>query len=150
MHHDEIQVSHRRPHHGRVGVVGVEPHDEFMYECRHVVDLRALVHDVAGRFVANEDRACSPEARTVLEVVAGHHEVQALQEPLAVAEVVVGRECEDVGHGIAVALDREPRFFVGVERLFAEVDGGGIVKLRVVTLNAVRALNCTGELDASK
>jgi hypothetical protein len=64
---------------------------ELIDEGRHLVGVWPLVHGLAGFLLADIDVSQPPATRPILQVIAGHHEVQALDELRAVREVFIGR-----------------------------------------------------------
>jgi hypothetical protein len=89
MDHHEVEMDQRAADDVRAGRVAVQVVGELPHKHRHLFDVRAFVHDLARRIVADVNRPGSPPARSVLERVAGRHVVQALEQLVAVGEVVV-------------------------------------------------------------
>ena len=139
-------MAHRRLHRGghAVGAVVEEAH-QLGHQAGHPLGVRPLVDDLVALVVADEDRSRPPAPWIPLQVVLGHHEVEAAQEVRRVGEVKVGGELEDIGHGALVSLDRLPCFRAGLQRLLALGSGDGVVHRDVVALDAVGAPDGTGE-----
>ena len=77
---------------------------------------------------------------------------QALEDPRStvnrrhpLASVVVIALRQDVTQGLAVALDLQERLLVRADRLLAIKGGGRVVFIDSIALDAVRALNGTGQ-----
>ena len=79
--------------------------------------------------------------------MAGHHEVQRLQQLLTEVEPRLIRELEDIRHGIAIPLDRQSGLLVRIHGVFPHFYGKRVVQLRVIALDAVRALDGACKLD---
>lgn len=150
MDEHQIEVGHRCLDDDRDAVVGFEAVHQFVHEVLNGVDVGAFVDDVAGFVIAHVDRTGAPAAWAVLQVVVGHHEVQALDElPLEVKTRLFG-ELQDVRHRVAVTLDRQSGLRARIESLRAHLDGYRVVEFGFVPLDAVRPLDCPRELHATQ
>lgn len=86
MDHDQVEMGHRRlDGGGRVRII-VQIGDELGHQPRNLIEFGAFVDDLASRAVSDENLARAPQPRSVVEVVARHHEVEALEELFAVVE----------------------------------------------------------------
>jgi hypothetical protein len=109
MDHDEVEVSHRRTHHHRSAIGrSVELGHELRDEPGHGLGRRSFIDLLVPVLVVDEDVAAAPPAGALAEIVTDHHEVQAAEQVLVVAPVVVIHELKHERHRQAVALHRCP------------------------------------------
>jgi hypothetical protein len=76
--------------------------------------------------------------------------MEALEKSLVHVQVLVIGDLKDVGHGVSIAGKAELGLLVGPEGGLALDRRNDILQGGVVALDAVRALDCTGERHASE
>ena len=104
-------------------------------------DIGPLVGDFAGLVVADVDVSCAPPAGAGVEIMSDHHEVEALEELLAVDGSGLVGQLQDVCHGAAVPSERLPCLLHSVERILVQVDGNSVLQGSVEAFDAVRPSN---------
>jgi len=133
-------MRHRRPdQRGRVKIALVQPANEFRGQPGHVLGVRGRVGDTAGNIRRGHvDRSGPPPSRSLDDVMALHHEVQRVEQFLAVGEVVPGRpQALHVGHRLAVALDLDGHRLARLDRRLPGDHVLDVLDARRIALNGV-------------
>src|ERR1035437_3325722 len=138
--HHEIEVRHRRTdQHRAIATFQLLDHrgDQLWY----AIGRRPFIRLLAGGLSPDIDVPRAPAAWVLIQAGLEHHEVEGLKKARIPLRTRVLRDLKHVRHRVAVAIQGQPRLFVGAQGRLIINRGDNIVEARVVALDAVGTLH---------